>query len=40
LRFLAGRAMKQLKGRAPARDVAAYLGEKLAKLRLKPPSHR
>jgi glutamyl-tRNA(Gln) amidotransferase subunit E len=29
LRFLAGRAMETLKGRAPARDVAAYLSEQL-----------
>jgi glutamyl-tRNA(Gln) amidotransferase subunit E len=29
LRFLAGRAVEMLKGRAPAKDVAAYLSEKL-----------
>ena len=29
LRFLAGRAMAQLKGKAPAKDVAAYLNEKI-----------
>ena len=32
LRFLAGRAMKQLKGRAPAKDVAAYLAGKLEEM--------
>jgi len=29
LRFLAGRAMEKLRGRAPAKDVAAWLGERL-----------
>jgi hypothetical protein len=29
LRFLAGRAMEKLKGRAPAKDVAAYLADTL-----------
>jgi glutamyl-tRNA(Gln) amidotransferase subunit E len=32
LRFLAGRAMKQLKGRAPARDVAAWLAARLEEI--------
>ena len=32
LRFLAGRAMTRLKGRAPARDVAAYLRDKLQEI--------
>ena len=32
LRFLAGRAMKQLRGRAPARDVAAYLAGRLEEI--------
>jgi len=32
LRFLAGRAMKQLKGRAPAKDVAAYLAGRLEEI--------
>jgi Asp-tRNA(Asn)/Glu-tRNA(Gln) amidotransferase B subunit len=31
-RFLAGRAMKQLKGRAPAKDVAAWLAGKLEEI--------
>ena len=29
LRFLAGRAMEKLKGRAPAKDVAAYLADQI-----------
>ena len=32
LRFLAGRAMKQLKGRAPAKDVAAWLAGQLEEI--------
>jgi glutamyl-tRNA(Gln) amidotransferase subunit E len=32
LRFLAGRAMTQLKGRAPAKDVAAYLAGTLEEI--------
>jgi Asp-tRNA(Asn)/Glu-tRNA(Gln) amidotransferase B subunit len=32
LRFLAGRAMAQLKGRAPAKDVAAYLAGTLEEI--------
>ena len=32
LRFLAGRAMKQLKGRAPAKDVAAWLAGRLEEI--------
>jgi glutamyl-tRNA(Gln) amidotransferase subunit E len=32
LRFLAGRAMRQLKGRAPAKEVAAYLAGKLEEI--------
>jgi glutamyl-tRNA(Gln) amidotransferase subunit E len=32
LRFLAGRAMAQLKGKAPAKDVAAYLADTLEEI--------
>jgi glutamyl-tRNA(Gln) amidotransferase subunit E len=32
LRFLAGRAMEQLKGKAPAKDVAAYLAQKIEEI--------
>jgi hypothetical protein len=32
LRFLAGRAMKQLKGRAPAKDVAAWIAGQLEEI--------
>jgi hypothetical protein len=32
LRFLAGRAMTQLRGRAPAKDVAAYLAGTLEEI--------
>jgi Glu-tRNA(Gln) amidotransferase subunit E-like FAD-binding protein len=32
LRFLAGRAMKQLKGRAPAKEVAAWLAGRLEEI--------
>jgi len=32
LRFLAGRAMKQLKGRAPAKDVAAWLAARVEEI--------
>jgi len=32
LRFLAGRAVRQLKGQAPAKDVAAYLAGKLEEM--------
>jgi glutamyl-tRNA(Gln) amidotransferase subunit E len=32
LRFLAGRAMKQLKGKAPAKDVAAWLAARIEEL--------
>jgi Glu-tRNA(Gln) amidotransferase subunit E-like FAD-binding protein len=32
LRFLAGRATKQLKGRAPAKDVAAWLADRIEEL--------
>jgi Glu-tRNA(Gln) amidotransferase subunit E-like FAD-binding protein len=32
LRFLAGRAVEQLKGRAPAKDVAAYLAQKIEEI--------
>jgi glutamyl-tRNA(Gln) amidotransferase subunit E len=32
LRFLAGRAMEKLKGRAPARDVAAYLADQIGEV--------
>jgi len=32
LRFLAGRAMEKLKGRAPAKDVAAYLADQIGEV--------
>jgi Asp-tRNA(Asn)/Glu-tRNA(Gln) amidotransferase B subunit len=32
LRFLAGRAMRHLKGRAPAKDVAAWLAGRLEEM--------
>jgi Asp-tRNA(Asn)/Glu-tRNA(Gln) amidotransferase B subunit len=32
LRFLAGRAMELLKGKAPAKDVAAYLADKIEEI--------
>ena len=32
LRFLAGRAMEQLMGKAPAKDVAAYLADKIEEI--------
>jgi glutamyl-tRNA(Gln) amidotransferase subunit E len=32
LRFLAGRAMRQLRGRAPAKDVAAWLADRLQEM--------
>ncbi len=32
LRFLAGRAMERLKGKAPAKDVAAYLSQKIEEI--------
>ena len=32
LRFLAGRAMARLKGRAPAKDVAAWLAGRLEEM--------
>ena len=32
LRFLAGRAMKQLKGRAPAKEVATWLAGQLEEI--------
>ncbi|MGE5200293.1 MAG: hypothetical protein ACM3H9_11675, partial [Rhodospirillaceae bacterium] len=32
LRFLAGRAMTRLRGRAPAKDVAAWLADRLEEI--------